>query len=136
MNGHLFDRALGHRGQINLQRYETARQIDVFAARPDILFDGSTSEQGVPVSRRSIDADKIWAHSAGAQCLVIDHFDGRYMLSGGADASIHLWDLEQAAQPDCTLKHKPLGSVERDDPASKLGVTNLSFYPFDAGLFG
>lgn len=76
------------------------------------------------------------AHPAGVNSIVIDPFEGRYLLSGGADASIACWDLE-AAQPDeeQVITHRPLGKVAKDSTTHGAGITHLSFYPFDSGAF-
>ena len=73
-------------------------------------------------------------------------------MSGGADSSIKLWDLDEHA---VGAKHtfKPTGTVSRyvvrgvklacglpltafrTASAHKFGITNLSFYPFDSAAF-
>ena len=76
------------------------------------------------------------AHVAGVNVLAIDRFDGRYLLSGGADSSIALWDLE--AQPtvaDGYPTHAPLAAVSKTAEEHKLGITQISFYPFDSLAF-
>lgn len=70
--------------------------------------------------------------------LTIDRFDGRYLLSGGADSSIALWDLE--AQPtvadgDGGVIHAPLSTLKKTAEEHKLGITQVSFYPFDSLAF-
>ena len=57
------------------------------------------------------------------------------MLSGGAESSIALWDLES---DENTLKHstyKPAAKAGRSASAHKFGITQLSFYPFDSLAF-
>ncbi|KAG6985295.1 hypothetical protein G7Y79_00118g101930 [Physcia stellaris] len=41
-----------------------------------------------------VSKDTVLAHKAGVNCITIDKFEGRYLLSGGAESSISLWDLE------------------------------------------
>ena len=75
------------------------------------------------------------------------------MLSGGADPSIKLWDLENAETTSKSCVHKAIGSVERYDVVGKgqhdapcssssrspkthrFGITHISFYPFDSLAF-
>ncbi|KAI9796031.1 MAG: hypothetical protein M1833_006539 [Piccolia ochrophora] len=61
------------------------------------------------------------------------------MLSGGADASITLWDLEAEVKPQSPrggYTHRPRGSVPKGPPdGHSFGVTHLSFYPFDSLAF-
>ncbi|KAK5007323.1 hypothetical protein LTR28_005434 [Elasticomyces elasticus] len=58
------------------------------------------------------------------------------LLSGGADSSIAIWDLEAAtANEDRTLTHRPLGYASRTSTAHNFGITHLSFYPFDSLAF-
>ncbi|KAF2441316.1 WD40 repeat-like protein [Karstenula rhodostoma CBS 690.94] len=80
--------------------------------------------------------DRHPAHIAGVNTLTIDRFEGRYLLSGGADSSIALWDLE--AQPtvaDGDATHAPLSTVSKTAEEYKLGITQVSFYPFDSLAF-
>ena len=58
------------------------------------------------------------------------------MLSGGAESSIHLWDLESAENPLNRCTYKPAGKANSKAPsAHKFGITHLSFYPFDSLAF-
>ncbi|KAI9809741.1 MAG: hypothetical protein M1825_000174 [Sarcosagium campestre] len=62
------------------------------------------------------------------------------MLSGGADASIHLWDLESVAARDTTSKSYTLTPSEAVGKQSgqghhRFGITQLNFYPFDSLAF-
>ncbi|KAF1971511.1 WD40 repeat-like protein [Bimuria novae-zelandiae CBS 107.79] len=76
------------------------------------------------------------AHVAGVNALTIDRFEGRYLLSGGADSSIALWDLE--AQPTVAEGYPtyvPLSTVRKTAEEHALGITQVSFYPFDSLAF-
>ncbi|KAK7180571.1 hypothetical protein DPSP01_006405 [Paraphaeosphaeria sporulosa] len=76
------------------------------------------------------------AHIAGVNALTIDRFDGRYLLSGGADSSVALWDLE--ARPtvvDGDATYAPLSTMRKTAEEHKLGITQVSFYPFDSLAF-
>ncbi|KAI9739801.1 MAG: hypothetical protein M1834_006522 [Cirrosporium novae-zelandiae] len=77
--------------------------------------------------------EEIWAHKAGVNALDVDRFEGKYMVTGGADASIRLWDLE-AIEGTTSSTHRPLGSVPKSS-SHKFSITHLSFYPFDTDAF-
>ena len=57
------------------------------------------------------------------------------MLSGGAEASISLWDLESAENPLNRCLYKPAAKASKAPSAHKFGITHLSFYPFDSQAF-
>ena len=62
-------------------------------------------------------------------CLAIDHNDGRYLISGGADSSIRIWNLEEG-QTNPILR--PTASLTKATPSSHThALTSLSIYPFD-----
>jgi DNA excision repair protein ERCC-8 len=76
------------------------------------------------------------AHISGVNALTIDKFEGRYLLSGGADSSIAIWDLEaQASASEAGETHVPLSTVSKTSDEHKLGITQISFYPFDSLAF-
>ncbi len=71
------------------------------------------------------------AHQAGVNCLTIDHNEGRYLISGGADSSIRLWDLEQPLLSPSPI-YTPATTLARGAPSSHThALTSLSIYPFD-----
>lgn len=59
----------------------------------------------------------------------------RSLISGGSDASIKIWDLEQCGNPSKPHTYKPVARVTRSEQTHKFGITHLSFYPFDAAAF-
>lgn len=92
--------------------------------------DGSADEEAAAVPAHN---PRIWAHQAGANALSID-IDGRILVSGGADSSIKLWDLEGFPNSGVhTLK--PIATIEKSESAHKYGITHLTFYPFDSAAF-
>lgn len=79
---------------------------------------------------------RVAAHSSGVNTLTIDKFEGRYLLSGGADSSIAIWDLEsQASASETGATHLPLGAVHKTSEKHSLGITHIGFYPFDSLAF-
>jgi DNA excision repair protein ERCC-8 len=78
----------------------------------------------------------IPAHVSGVNAIAIDKFEGRYLLSGGADSSVAIWDLEsQTTGTEAGETILPLSAVNRTTEEHKLGITQLCFYPFDSLAF-
>lgn len=82
----------------------------------------------------------IKAHGAGVSALALDKFDGRILLSGGAEGSIKLWDLENTLDQHKIHTFRPAGTIARSsaDGSGKghsHGITHLAFYPFDVEAF-
>ncbi|KAF9692670.1 hypothetical protein EKO04_009344 [Ascochyta lentis] len=125
---HLLDRAYGFTPNDVLKR-ATATNL-IYALQP----------AAVTFSQRLPSADdphaRIPAHFAGVNALEIDRFEGRYLLSGGADSSIAIWDLEaETASTESGEAYLPLSAVNKTAKEHKLGITQLSFYPFDSLAF-
>ncbi len=57
------------------------------------------------------------------------------MLSGGAESSINLWDLESAENTISRCIYTPAAKASKAPSAHKYGITHLSFYPFDSLAF-
>ncbi|CEG67633.1 hypothetical protein RMATCC62417_04031 [Rhizopus microsporus] len=69
------------------------------------------------------------SHRGGVTCIRIDNSEQRYLLSGGGDGKVHIYDLDSM-----TEKNEPIASAARMDQ-HKYAVTSLSWYPADNGLF-
>jgi len=138
MNSNLFGRALGTLSPQALQRAETFRLLLALQAASSIRFDSSDGLAQEQSKRERIEDEKgevLWAHRAGVNCLTIDRFEGRYMLSGGADSSILLWDLESVENTVKNCTYKPAAESRKSSSSHKFGITHLSFYPFDSQAF-
>ncbi|KAI1439313.1 WD40-repeat-containing domain protein [Xylaria sp. CBS 124048] len=138
MNQLLFDRSTGALGPNEFARLQTTQLLRSFHPAPEYRFDGG--ERGTAVtdddaSSSSEPVPSIWAHQAGVSALALECFDGRILVSGGADASIKVWDLEQCGNASKPHTFKPVGTVRRSAQTHKFGITRLSFYPFDSGAF-
>lgn len=57
------------------------------------------------------------------------------MLSGGAESSILLWDLESVENTLKSFIYKPAVKASKSASSHKFGITHLSFYPFDSLAF-
>ncbi|KAJ3573925.1 hypothetical protein NPX13_g4529 [Xylaria arbuscula] len=137
MNQLLLERSTGAVGANVFARLETTRLLTSFQPSPQYRFDGG--ERGVAVhdgeASSSDAAASIWAHQAGVSALALERFDGKILVSGGSDASIRLWDLEQCGNPSTPHTFKPVGTIRPSSQAHRFGITHLSFYPFDSAAF-
>ncbi|KAK4121047.1 WD40 repeat-like protein [Parathielavia appendiculata] len=165
MNGLLFQRSLGILGPNEFARIQTTSLLTSFSAAPRLRFDGgeravshasgSTAPEPVIGDTGGHWADassrvSFWAHQASVNALALERFDGRILISGGSDATIKLWDLEQGPHHQLPQTHtyRPVAVVARagssnpsgHGPSSaaaghRFGITHLSFYPFDSAAF-
>lgn len=72
--------------------------------------------------------------------LALEKFDGRVLLSGGADGAIKMWDLESCGDPNRVHAFRPTKTITRRVGEDKSGghshgITYLGFYPFDPDAF-
>ncbi|CAK7198517.1 hypothetical protein SEUCBS139899_001178 [Sporothrix eucalyptigena] len=101
MNELLLDRAAGGLGQNAFARRRCTDLLHAFRPAPRLRFDGGevgtniAVDEGGRSSTHQNDRD-LWAHQAGVNAMALERFDGRIMVSGGSDATIRIWDLEQA----------------------------------------
>ncbi|NXG15946.1 ERCC8 protein, partial [Grallaria varia] len=81
------------------------------------------------------DRDVERIHGSGINTLDIEPVEGRYMLSGGSDGVIVLYDLENLSRkPSYTCK--ALFSVGRSHPdVHRFSVETVQWYPHDTGMF-
>ncbi|EUC28245.1 hypothetical protein COCCADRAFT_9345 [Bipolaris zeicola 26-R-13] len=128
-NQHVLDRAYGFIPNHVLKRACTSRLVYALQPSPSVNFNQHLPTPDAPHER-------IPAHASGVSALTVDKFEGRYLLSAGADSSIALWDLE--AQPGTTEvgeTYTPLTAASKTSEEHKLGITQIHFYPFDSLAF-
>lgn len=121
-------RILGLRSPSGLQRIQNDFLINSIGPQY-AQFDGTPSKPPNDTShgKSSLEVEQLVAHKAGASCLTIDNNDGRFLVSGGADASIRLWDLEGKGDV-----HRPAASMSRSSMgAHSHAITALKFWAFD-----
>jgi len=145
MNQLLLSRQLGLTGACAFQRAQYERLLHAVTPETSIQFDaeaihGSDNSQGLPGSSRVKDQtaeaaraprEIAVAHKGGVNVLAVDNQTGRYLVSGGADAAIRLWDLENH---DFTTSYiyDPASSITRSTAGAHThALTSLSIYPFD-----
>ncbi|KAM0285647.1 hypothetical protein ACHAQH_001353 [Verticillium albo-atrum] len=130
MQDRLYARSTGDLSPQALARSTTTELLRSFAHAPQHRFDGETNHLDTP------GAASIWAHRAGVNALALDKFDGRFLLSGGADGTLRLWDLDKCSKSQNPHTFQPVVDVPRSVRDStnghKHGITHLGFYPFDA----
>lgn len=119
-----------------LARHYTTTLLPTFAPFPNHRFNGDASPDPILDDR----PHAIKAHGAGVSSLALDKFDGRILLSGGADGAIKVWDLEGCGDPSRVHTFRATGTITRRVGEEKggghsHGVTHLGFYPFDSGAF-
>ncbi|KAF2263639.1 WD40 repeat-like protein [Lojkania enalia] len=127
-NQHLFNRALGVSPPNVLKHATTSRLI--YALQPtNVTFNQEWPSKDNPNEQAS-------AHPSGVNALTIDKFEGRYLLSAGADSSIAIWDLENFdSGEDGGLIYRPLAAINKTSEEHKLGITQVQYYPFDSLAF-
>ncbi|KAG2190926.1 hypothetical protein INT46_008968 [Mucor plumbeus] len=72
------------------------------------------------------------SHRGGVNSLKIEDNEQRYLLSGGGDGKVHIFDLQAISAEH--LRNEPIASTARMD-RHKYAVTSVSWFPFDTGMF-
>nr|XP_008101073.1 PREDICTED: DNA excision repair protein ERCC-8 isoform X1 [Anolis carolinensis] len=74
-------------------------------------------------------------HESGVNTLDIEPIENRYMLSGGSDGVIVLYDLQNLSRNSC-YTCKAVCTVGRSHPdVHKFSVETVQWYPHDTGMF-
>lgn len=140
MNSRLFGRSVG---DISPRQFAALTSTDLlrsFAPAPQHRFDGETTDQHGESGATDRQPSSVSAHRVGVNALALEKFDGRLLVSGGADGAVLLWDLEQAGNPNNSYTFRPIATAKRSsDPNDRSGhshgITYLDFYPFDSDAF-
>lgn len=123
-------RVLGALSPSSFQRIQNDWLVNSIEPSP-AAFDGLTSisTSDAQLHRSPAEVEQFVAHKAGTNCITIDKNGGRFLVSGGADASIHLWDLETSPTGHA---HQPAASLSRSSRGTHThAITALFIYPFD-----
>ncbi|XP_023658857.1 DNA excision repair protein ERCC-8 [Paramormyrops kingsleyae] len=115
MLGFLFARQTGLDDPLRLKRAESTRRVLCMELNQDR------------------DVERI--HGNGINTIDIEVIEGRYMLSGGADGVIVIYDLENhSRKPQYTCKSVcTVGRSSRH--VHKFSVETVQWYPHDTGMF-
>ncbi|KAK1246683.1 hypothetical protein MKX08_000485 [Trichoderma sp. CBMAI-0020] len=142
MQSRLLAREVGDLPCRNLSQITASQLLRSFGPAPQHRFNG---EVKLPQNDRqtALDEDRphrLRAHGAGVSSLALEKFDGRLLVSGGADGSVKLWDLESCPGPYETHTFRPVSSISRSTGGLRSGghshgITHLAFYPFDPDAF-
>ncbi|XP_075054877.1 DNA excision repair protein ERCC-8 [Mixophyes fleayi] len=115
MLGSLWSRRCGLDNPIRLSRAESTRRVLSLELNKDR------------------DVERM--HENGINTLDIEPVEGRYMLSGGADGIIVIYDLENLSKTS-SFTCKALSTVGKSHPdVHKFSVETVQWYPHDTGLF-
>lgn len=142
MQSRLLAREVGDLPCRDLSQITASQLLRSFEPAPQHRFNG---EVKLPQNdqQTALDEDRphrLRAHGAGVSSLALEKFDGRILVSGGADGSIKLWDLESCPGPYEIHTFRPISSISRSTGGPRSGghshgVTHLAFYPFDPDAF-
>ncbi|CAG7922597.1 unnamed protein product [Penicillium olsonii] len=139
MNSYLLNRALGSVIPNDFHVAQTNRLVHNIEPAPGIRFSSRKTtatdqpeDEIAPLDQELGANAEVYAHKSGVNCLAVDQFEGRYMISGGADPSIHFWDLETRGS-ELDHVHHACASVSKSShpDAHTHAITSLSIYPFD-----
>ncbi|KAM4708851.1 DNA excision repair protein ERCC-8 isoform 1-T3 [Discoglossus pictus] len=115
MLGFIWARQAGLDSPIRLKRAETTRRVLSLELNKDR------------------DVERI--HENGINTLDIEPVEGRYMLSGGSDGIIVLYDLANSSKSQ-SYTCKALCKVGKSHPdVHKFSVETVQWYPHDTGIF-
>lgn len=142
MQARLLTRESGDLDPLSFAQSINSDLLRSFAPAPQHRFNGGKRSLASQ-SAAAADDDRphtIHAHGAGVTSLAVDKFDGRILLSGGAEGSIKIWDLEDCGNPNGVHTFTPVSTIPRSTSGDKgtghtHGITHLGFYPFDPDAF-
>lgn len=106
----------------------------------------SASEETLYDSLTTRRKTEVYTENVGAiNALSVEQDEHRFLLSGGADSSIHVYDLDskvvkdlnegtEALAPDNITTYECVATVPRKF-GHRYGVSGVSWWPFDSGMF-
>ncbi|ESU16720.1 hypothetical protein FGSG_10054 [Fusarium graminearum PH-1] len=106
MQSNLLAREVGDLAPQDFSRSITSELLRSFAPAPQHRFNG---ERTAKPNHAVVDerAHNIKAHGAGVNSIALEKFDGRILLSGGAEGGIKVWDLEAGGNPHNVHTFRP-----------------------------
>ncbi|KAG0370218.1 DNA excision repair protein ckn1 [Gamsiella multidivaricata] len=73
-------------------------------------------------------------HAGAVNTIDIEEAEGRYLVSGGGDGNVHVYDLDESEREERRII-KSMASAHGSSDGHKGGVSRVRWYPFDNGLF-
>ncbi|KAF9359565.1 DNA excision repair protein ERCC-8 [Mortierella sp. NVP85] len=67
-------------------------------------------------------------HAGAVNTIDIEEAEGRYLISGGGDSHIHVYDLEESEREE----RRVIKSIASSHGG---GISRVRWYPFDNGMF-
>src|ERR1700743_3071877 len=125
MNALILNRELASSRPAELHRFLNGQLVRSLHLSSTRFEKSARSEDDEQIQTSLPNGSPSIAHYGGFNAVDIDKFDGRYLLSGGADSTISLWDLE-TLEDNPTLH--PVGTVARSKNAHSFGITDIAFY--------
>jgi DNA excision repair protein ERCC-8 len=133
MNSFLLNRELASIRPAVFVQAQHDRLLAALQHAPDVIF---TAPPRQPDRVRGRDPGRNLAaglaHAAGVNSIAVDRFEGRYLISGGADSSLAIWDLDQDRDPGEKQQQQPLAQTTKTAVTASLGINHVSFFPFDS----
>ena len=75
---------------------------------------------------------KDYRHHPGILSLALEQNDYKYLLSGGAEGSVQLWD---ATKVNRETVMSPIAQVSASPETHQFGISKVTWWPSDTGLF-
>ncbi|CCX34101.1 WD40-repeat-containing domain protein [Pyronema domesticum] len=123
LNQYLFARELGNPVSRQLEMYENNRLWHCLTRDEHTSFQTKELEKGV-------------------NCMDIERQQRRFLLSGQANGSVCMWDLEKSTSTDAGQDVdpdekflSPTATVTASKDTHTHSLTSLHYYPIDAGMF-
>ncbi|KAG0220477.1 DNA excision repair protein ERCC-8 [Mortierella sp. GBA43] len=73
-------------------------------------------------------------HVGAVNSIDIEEAEGRYLISGGGDGQIFIYDLEESEREERRIINST-ASAHMSDEGHKGGISRVRWYPFDNGMF-
>lgn len=117
--------------------WKEVRERESGKLRPN-LFTNRIKSNRIASLQLSNHKEIISPHRGSINSLQVDLTEGRYLLSGGADASVAVYDVQRATEyvGGTVAKHKSILVLDKQhEHGHKYAVSSAIWYPVDTGLF-
>ncbi|KAI9142580.1 WD40-repeat-containing domain protein [Paraphysoderma sedebokerense] len=115
-----------------MNQFLVARQLGL---HPPSILKSYVQHEKILSLELSIEKELQREHVGPVTVLEIESVENKYMLSGGGDCSIVLWDLDETpTMIDGRLRLRSIGDIPKQR-CHRYQITGINWYPFDTGLF-